>query len=195
MIELILLRKLTKLFNCARILDTQLWPMDKDDLIYYGNELVRKAASHYMEHGLLDGHNVDAIVSEWNELKNFVADNLIKLKPPEIWVKIHKFYQDKFQLIETLINILRVYPFSNAAVERCFSCMNKVKTDWRAHLGEETLDTLVRVKKMGPIILDFDPTSCVDIFFSKQRRPNTQPYGPRAAKQIKLVQSVANANI
>ena len=67
---------------------------------------------------------------------------------------------------------LRVIPLSNAIVERCFSTMNKTKTDWRASLGEESLESLVRIKKEGPPLAKFDNRETVKVFFSTPRRPD-----------------------
>ena len=135
-----------KIFNCARVLDTRLWPNDRDDLKAYGNELIQFAAEHYITTGLLD-FSSDAAVAEWKSLKIFVSDNMGSLTPQEVWKRLHLFYQDSYPAIAKLCEIFRIYPLSNAAVERCFSTMGKVKTDWRASLGEQSLDALVRIKK------------------------------------------------
>ena len=37
-------------------------------------------------------------------------------------------------------------------LERCFSTMNMVKTDWRNRLGEQEVEHLVCLKKAGPAI-------------------------------------------
>ena len=50
-------------------------------------------------------------------------------------MKIHAFYADSYQLVARVINLMRVFPFSNAIVEKYFSTMNKkIKTDWRSNL-------------------------------------------------------------
>ena len=186
----------SKLFNCARILDTRLWPSEKEALSLYGNEAVKTAAAHYLD--LLD-FNVDTLLEEWKAIKIFVSDNINNLPPQEIWKRVHLFYSEMYPNISKLVEIFRVFPYSNAAVERCFSTMNKVKTDWRVNLGEESLDSLIRVKKMGPTAEKFDPTAKVNIFFSTKRRPFTKPYGPRRPAEPETKKpkydSVANAEV
>jgi hypothetical protein len=77
-----------------------------------------------------------------------------------------------------LIIILRSMPVSYALLERCFSTMAIVKTDWRSRLGEKVVEYLLRLKCEGP-----DATSsevkllierAVEHFFKlKLRRPRT----------------------
>ena len=52
-----------KIFNCARVLDTRLWPNDRDDLKAYGNELIQFTAEHYITTGLLDFSSDIAVTS------------------------------------------------------------------------------------------------------------------------------------
>ena len=81
--------------------------------------------------------------------------------------------------VARVINLMRVFPFSNAFFERCFSTMKKIKTDWRENLDIPTVDMLLCIKKMGPELDLFSPKKSVELFFAKKpRRPDAQPYGP-----------------
>ena len=52
--------------------------------------------------------------------------------------------------------------------------MAKLKTDWRASLGCDTLSALIRIKEGVPLN-NFDATPSVNTFFQgKPRRPNKQ---------------------
>ena len=114
-----------------------------------------------------------------HELKEFVLVNFKAQPPREIWKKIHAFYADNYPLVARVINLMRVFPFSNALAERCFSTMNNFETDWRANLDIPTVDMLLRIKKMGPELDIFSPKKSVELFFAKKpRRPDAQPYGP-----------------
>ena len=77
----------------------------------------------------------------------------------------------------TLVELLLVFPVSNATVERGFSAMKRIKSDWRNRLNEETLDNLMRISIDGPPLSRFDPQVAVEIFFATPRRPDIQPYG------------------
>ena len=59
-------------------------------------------------------------------------------------------------------HLTSVYPFVNAACERGFSTIKKIKSDWRCALSNDTIDILMRVKMDGPEKLsDFQPTAAV----------------------------------
>ena len=164
-------------FNAASILDTNMWPDEVEQLRAYGNEKVSFAADHFAS--ILECDK-DELLQEWRELKQFISANMKGQQPSGIWAKVHAHYSERYKSIARLINILRVLPFSNALVERCFSTMRKIKTDWRASLNTSTLDILIRIKKMGPPVDVFAPTKAVDVFFGrKPRRTGVQPYGPR----------------
>ena len=106
-------------------------------------------------------------MKQWHELKEFVLVNFKAQPPREIWKKIHAFYADNYPLVARVINLTRVFPFSNALVERCFST---IKTDWRANLDIPTVDMLLRIKKMGPELDLFSPKKTVEFFFAKKPR-------------------------
>lgn len=73
-----------------------------------------------------------------------------------------------------LIEILLVTPFTNAKVERMFSRMNRVKSDWRNRLNRDTLDELLRIGEDGPFLDDFNPDPAIDMWFTdKVRRLKT----------------------
>lgn len=91
-------------------------------------------------------------------------------------------------MIELLFSIL----ISNAKVERLFSLMNRVKTDSRAALGEETLNSLTRLRMEGPKLEEYDPMPAIQLWASSAtRRPNQRKrksYRPwEAAKKSKVL--------
>ena len=47
--------------------------------------------------------------------------------------------------------------------------MAKTKTDWRRSLGEGSLEALIRIKKEGPSLSEFNCERALDIFFSTTR--------------------------
>ena len=183
----------TKIFNCVTVLDTNLRPKDHDELLEHGDAKIRMAASHFAQ---VIGPDVDtnALVREWHELKVFGAANMKGQPPEHIWMKVHVFYADRYPCVARIIHIPRVLPFSNALVERCFSTMNKIKTDWRASLDTATLDMLIRIKKTGPQIDAFKSAKSVDVFFTrKPRRPTVQPYGKRPMPDKEVAEADADA--
>ena len=61
-----------------------------------------------------------------------------------------------FPLVSKLIVRALVLPVSTADCERCFSTMNRVKTDLRNQMSTETLQRLIRIGLEGPDSSDFD---------------------------------------
>ena len=109
--------------------------------------------------------------------KAFWFSNLRALPKEEVWSMLLTVLESKYPNLVHLFELLLVFPVSNAKVERGFSTMQRIKSDWRNRLGEDTLDHLMRISIEGPQLLSFDPHVAVKKFFSIPRRPEVQPYG------------------
>lgn len=172
--------KENEVLKSTRILDIRLWPDYDQNLGTYGNEDIANAAECFKD--LLtvnmEDFDLDNVLPEWRELKMFIRDSGMAVyltDPATIWAKCHKNFFSRFPTVMRIINILRVLPWSNGIVERCFSTMNKVKTDWRSTLGADSLEMLVRIKKTGPPCELYDACDAVELFFSKKPRRSMQP--------------------
>ena len=64
------------------------------------------------------------------------------------------------------IQILLITPFINAKVERMFSQMEKIKTDWRNHLGCDRLESLLRISEEDQSLWKFNPTTTIKRWFN-----------------------------
>ena len=60
---------------------------------------------------------------------------------PLAYQECHKEYPNLFKLVELLLCL----PFSNAIVQRGFSTVRRILTDWRGCLAEETIKDLLLV--------------------------------------------------
>ena len=70
-----------------------------------------------------------------------------------------------------LFEIFLVVPFTNALVERLFSRMNRVKTDFRNRLSRSRLDTCLRVgEDRSTSIEDFNPDRVIECCWNEKRR-------------------------
>jgi hypothetical protein len=67
-------------------------------------------------------------------------------------------------MVLLLVELLFPIPISNAKVERLFSLMNHVKTDYGAALSKNTLDNLIRIRMEGPSFEQFDHTAAIDLW-------------------------------
>ena len=55
--------------------------------------------------------------------------------------------------------------------------MNKTKTDWRSSLGAPSLEALIRIKKEGPPLANFNHQESVKMFFSTPGRADGEKDG------------------
>ena len=88
--------------------------------------------------------------------------------------------------IVSLIDLLLAIPATSAEVERGFSYMKCVKTDWRSRLRDTMLTDLLRIQIDSPEISDYEPSAAIDMWLSsglKAKRPWHKPYRKRVAKQ------------
>ena len=98
-----------------------------------------------------------------NRVENFQALCYIQGNL-DIWSLLLTFYRSKFPNFVHLIEILLLFPVSNATVARGFSAMRRMKTDWRSRLDEETADHLLRIGIDGPSLSHFDSRPAVEAF-------------------------------
>ena len=92
-----------------------------------------------------------------------------------------------------MIELLFCLPISNAAVERLFSLMKRLKTSIRSSLGQTRLSNIIRIKLHGPSLSEFDPTAAIDRWFKKCTRrmseQNRKPYKSQKelGKKVKVL--------
>ena len=96
-------------------------------------------------------------MADWNSFKLYWVDNLRDQQQDAVWPLLLSHYREKFPNLAQLVHILLVIPVSNAKVERGFSTMRRIKSDWRSSLGEETLDHLMRISIDSPPLTQFEP--------------------------------------
>ncbi|CAB3999783.1 Hypothetical predicted protein [Paramuricea clavata] len=69
-----------------------------------------------------------------------------------------------------IIELLLITPFTNAKLERMFSCMNRGKTDWRNRLERDRLDSCLRIGEEGKSIEEFNPNEAIKAWFEHKVR-------------------------
>lgn len=60
-----------------------------------------------------------------------------------------------------LIRLLFTIPVSNAAMERMFSNLGRVKTAKRSSISQGTLENILRIQAEGPPLESYDPSTAV----------------------------------
>ena len=99
------------------------------------------------------------------------------MPPIQIWKLL--FCNNETKNLRNILLIAEIClcaPYSNASIERFFSQMRVVKTDWRNKLNEKNLSSLLYIKTEGPTLQDFHDNFCasaVNLWFNdKERRLN-----------------------
>ena len=107
--------------------------------------------------------NIVSVPQEYSRIIFFCLQNLQTHlhSPYKLWQYLYQLWDDKdWRNIFTLIELCMCSPCSNAALERFFSQMRVVKTNWRNRLNEENLTHLLRIKVAGPPLREFHDTYC-----------------------------------
>ena len=74
-----------------------------------------------------------------------------------------------------IIELLLITSTTNAKLERMFSRMNRVKTDWCNRLSRERLENNLRIGEEGVSIKDFDPEKAINRWYNQKVAEQTLP--------------------
>ena len=88
--------------------------------------------------------------------------------------------------------------FTNAKLERMFSRIGRVKTDFRNRLERKHLDACLRISEEGPSVEDFNPDEAIDACFAeKDRRLTAKPstYKKRVTSESTLAISTLSLSL
>ena len=140
-----------------------------------------------------NGVSVAGVAADWLSFRGY-CEGAIQCKE-DAWQLLLIHYRTQFPNLAHLVEILLVFPVSNAKAERGFSAMRRIKTDWRSRLAEDTLDHLMRITINGCPVKDFDPKLAVQKFFSTARRPDAALYGPRKRKHQEAAEVSSESDI
>ena len=123
------------IYLSCKIFDHKNWPDDHESLVNYGLQELRVINDHYQS--VLENCNCDieAAFSEWAELKLYVKDKskFIGKDPLCVWQRVGQEDAERQEYLNILkvVHLTSVYPLANAACERGFSTMKRIKSDWR----------------------------------------------------------------
>ena len=140
------------LFNAlVKILDTEVYPEQAVDHAY-GEDEVKLVIDRFRPLLCSNGCDATKIECERHELKQLVVTTGLKnMMYVDVWANI--FCSSKKESLSNILHVaevLLVVPISNATLERMFSTMKRVHSDWRNCLGEKRVENLLRICKEGP---------------------------------------------
>ncbi|KAK6191936.1 hypothetical protein SNE40_003508 [Patella caerulea] len=173
-------------FTAAQIFDHKNWPAENDlpALYHYGNLDLNYIIQHF-QHVLQNICNTDSVITEWSDLKLYVARNthFRAYHPLAVWQRVsQEDVNNNYSNIMKVIHLTSCFPLSNASCERGFSTMKRIKSDWRCRLSNSTVDMLMRIDLEGPPLNDFNPRPFVNKWWlngQRSKRPNSVPFGNR----------------
>ena len=121
-----------------------------------------KLSNHFEALLQLNQCVVISIPNEWDVLKAYVFTILTSIDSIDYLQTWSKLFKNKDVMsscsnVLHIIELLFITPFPNAKLERMFSQMNRVKTDFHNRLVQKRLETLLRIGGEGPEIKGFEP--------------------------------------
>ena len=90
----------------------------------------------------------------------------------DVWQKLLVNESVKSQCSDVLhvIELLLITSFTNAKLERMFSRMNRVKTDFRNRLSRERLENCLRISEERCDIADYNPDNAIKKWYKRKVR-------------------------
>ena len=162
-----------------------------DDISLYGKVEISKLVCHFHDLLLIKGYEPGKIeeerVSLWEYVRNVLATTTSDGRTiKKFWPKIlRKKGNSELRNILSLVKILLVLIYSTACVERGFSLVNRVKSDWRCKLKEDSLNDLMHVALSRVTIKNFNPEPAIELWMDDAKKPRrlVDAYGHQRPKQ------------
>lgn len=176
------------LYLSCHVFDPKNWPnyQDRQALLLYGSDDIQVLFNHFQIPLTDAGFDLNSARGEWKDLKLYVSrnDHFRGKNPLNIWQRVSQedIDREEYKNILLLIHMTNLYPLSNAACERAFSVMKRIKDDWRCSLGTDRLDQLMRITFNDKGLQNFQAGPAVKRWWLsglRAKRPEVQPYGPR----------------
>lgn len=178
---------LVSIFDVSRLPDCE-----GDDISQYGKVEIQQLVCHFSEMLLSKGYDPEQIEEErvplWEYVRNVLQTTTKDGRSiKKFWPKILRKKGDSVELrnILSLVKILLVLIYSTACVERGFSLMNRVKSDWRSRLNNGSLNDLMHLALSNISVQNFDPEPAIKLWWVNAKMPRrlVDAYGPRPKAQ------------
>ena len=158
--------------NLVDLLETKVWP--EENFENFGDAKLQILVDHFREILLKRNCKIDLINAEWQVLKSFMVP-LIKNKAfpyLDIWKRVFTNSELKSECknVLHLFEILFVMSFTNAKLERMFSRMLRVKSDWHNRLTDHLDSFILRINKEGESLEMFNPEPATSLWFNDEVR-------------------------
>ena len=143
--------------HTLNVLATQGW--GRDDNVFFGYPFLHYLSQRFQCPLQQAGINTATLESEQDEMV-YYAKHYLNISTEEnsvIWWKLFNAPVSKeWSNILGLAELLFSFPMSNGHLERNFSQLKLIKTNRRTGLGEDRLDSLLRIVTTGPPLSEWD---------------------------------------
>ncbi|KAG7154379.1 Zinc finger protein 862-like 10 [Homarus americanus] len=156
-----------EVLRATAVLDPKNWPQD---LTGYGYDEIQLLLHHYESVLTHNGCNTLEALAEWVRLKLTIRKHYHGVPWSQLWGELFTRRRLEYENILHLAEIILVFPLSTHKLERTFSTMCRVRTDWRVNLDTTTLDDLMQVSIEGPSATDFTGDSAVTRWWREGRQ-------------------------
>ena len=168
------------MLKAARVFDTREWPLERADLPGFGNVQIQALTEHF--HPMFERLNVDEaqIQRQWTKVKAHLGFRLFQRPRPDPLPSVSSLFltaRDCFPAFLKLAEIVICLPVSSAICERGFSCLKRIKCDWRSSLTTSQLNNLMLVSIQGPSVEEYYAQVALQRWWEqgqRQRRPAFQ---------------------
>ena len=161
----------------AVITDHNSWPRTRDHLGLYGEDDVVVLANHYRDVLNRNDFDINEAKDERLSLKLHALNTraIETLTKQVFWNQIHTLKYAKFLHVLMLVEISFTIAVLSSCCERGFSCMSRLKTEYRNSLDVSTVDHLMNICLNGPIPEEFVAEKAIIHWVhesQRARRPN-----------------------
>uniref|UniRef100_A0A8C4NB63 TTF-type domain-containing protein n=1 Tax=Eptatretus burgeri TaxID=7764 RepID=A0A8C4NB63_EPTBU len=146
-----------------RALDIRRYNLDCAELAQYGREDIDDILAHFSSN-FVEVEKA-AIRSQFIQLKLYWK-GMHSAPRMEVYKELLQQKTMRFQAIAKLVDLMLTVSGSTAQCEKAFSHHNVIKSNMRAHLNQDTLQALMRIKLEGPILANFNPDPMIDVWLT-----------------------------
>ena len=172
-----------ELFTSAlTILATNGW--ERNELPNFAHDALNKVCTQFQVP--LENRMVDTalVLNEWDDMVDYAKRYLNLIEDYKVtWWKLYNCPDSSnWSNVLAVVELLFCLPVSNGPLERVFSQLKLIKTNRCTKLGQDRLDSLMRIKVEGPALSEWDATRSVELWWqSKLRRKTTDKTGDTSA--------------
>ncbi|XP_067668254.1 zinc finger protein 862-like [Haliotis asinina] len=155
-----------------KVFNHDTWPESKRELVHFGNHEIDVLCDWFRVPLVSAGCNVEALQTEWRQMKVFVANTFKDKSYSDLWqILLSKDpYKTDFCNILHIVRIMLTLPISSAECERAFSAQKRIKSDVRSCLSVQRLSDLILISSEGPDLAEFNPEKSVNKWMSNGKR-------------------------